>query len=77
VKIRANPNGKQITRLLVLGTVSLMLANGTADDSVASRADRKHAATSPRVAATGEINEHTIRKRTVKTTREHSVQNAT
>lgn len=77
MKIRANPNGKQITRLLVLGAGSLMLANCTADDNVASRADRKHAATSPRIAATGEINEHTIRKRTVKTTREHSVQNAT
>lgn len=80
MKIRANPNGKQITRLLVLGAASLMLANCTADDNVASRADRKHAAASPRIAATGEIvlkKEHTIRKRTMKTTREHSVQNAT
>jgi rare lipoprotein A len=77
VKIRANPNVKQITRLFVLGAASLMLANCTAGDNVASRADRKHAATSPRIAATGEIApkyEHTIRKRAVKATREHSVQ---
>ena len=80
MNIRANPNSKPITRLLVLGAASLMLANCTADDNVASRADRKHAATSPRIAATGEIapkNQHTIRKRTMKTTREHSVQNPT
>jgi rare lipoprotein A len=31
-----------------------MLANCTTDDTVANRANRKHAATSPRVAATGE-----------------------
>ena len=77
MKIRANPNGKQITRLLVLGVASLMLANCTTDE-VASRADRKHASTSPRIIATGEVttkNEHIIRKRAVKVAREHSGQN--
>jgi rare lipoprotein A len=77
VKIRANPNRKQISRLVALGAASLILANCTTDDNVASRANRKHAATSPRVAATGEIapkNEHTIRTRTVKVTPEHIVQ---
>ena len=77
MKIKANPNGKQTTRLLVLGAACLMLANCTTDDNVASRANRKHAATSARIAATGEItprNENIVRKRVVKVTREHAVQ---
>ena len=77
MELRANPSGNQITRLLVLGAASLMLANCTTDDNVASRADRKHASTSPRIAATGEIapkSESIVRKRTVKVAREHAVE---
>ena len=73
----ANPNPRQIPRLLVLGAASLMLANCTTDDNVASRANRKHAATSPRIAATGEIapkTESIVRKRQVKVAREHAVE---
>lgn len=76
MRIPANPNGKQTTRLLVLSAAALMLANCTTDDNVASRASRKHAALSPRIAATGEVaprDENTVRKRTVKITREHAV----
>jgi len=77
MELRANPDGNQISRLLVLGAASLMLANCTADDNVASRASRKHAATSPLVTATGEIapkTESIVRKRTVKVAREHAVE---
>jgi len=31
MELRANPDGNQISRLLVLGAASLMLANCTAD----------------------------------------------
>jgi rare lipoprotein A len=77
VKIRANPNRKQISRLVVLGAASLILANCTTDDTVASRANRRHAATSALVNATGEIAPKTdsiVRKRTVKVVREHAVE---
>jgi peptidoglycan lytic transglycosylase len=77
MKIRANLSTNQIPRLLVLGATSLMLANCTTDDNVASRANRKHAATSPRIAATGEIapkTESIVRKRPVKVAREHAVE---
>jgi len=77
MELRANPDGNQISRLLVLGDASLMLANCTADDNVASRASRKHAAISPLVTATGEIapkTESIVRKRTVKVAREHAVE---
>ena len=76
MRFNANLKCGQITRLLGLGAASLMLANCTTDD-VASRADRKHAASSSRIAETGEVtvkNEKSIRKHTVKVTREHSVQ---
>ena len=55
-----------------------MLANCTTDDTVASRANRKHAATSPRLAATGEIvpkTESIVRKR-VKVAHEHPLEKA-
>ena len=77
MELRANPDGNQISRLLVLGAASLMLANCTADDNVASCASRKHAAISPLVTATGEIapkTESIVRKRTVKVAREHAVE---
>ena len=77
MELRANHNGNQIARLLALGAASLMLANCTTDDNVASRADRRHAATSSRIVATGEIapqSESIVRKRTVKVAREHAVE---
>ena len=77
MEFRAKSSGNQITRLLALGAASFMLANCTADDTVASRANRRHAAASPRIVATGEIapkSEHTIRKRAVKVTHEHAAQ---
>lgn len=77
MKIRANLSSNQVACLLVLGATSLMLANCTTDDTVASRANRKHAATSPRIAATGEVAPTTdsiVRKRTVKVVREHTVE---
>ena len=79
MKIRANLSIDQTTRLLVLGATSLMLANCTTDDTVASRANRKHAATSPLIAATGENapkTESIVRKRHVKIAREHAVEKA-
>ena len=77
MKIRANLSRSQIARLLVLGAASVMLANCTTDDTVASRANRKHAAASTRIAATGEIEPKTesiVRRRTVKVAREHAVE---
>ena len=76
MELRANPNGNQITRLLVLGAASLMLANCTTDDNVAGRTNRKHAAMSPRIAATGEIAPKTesIVRRRVKVAREHPLE---
>jgi rare lipoprotein A len=74
MRFNANLKCGQITRLLGLGAASLMLANCTTDD-VASRADRKHAASSSRIAATGEIAPRTdsvVRKRTVKIASEHA-----
>jgi rare lipoprotein A len=53
-----------------------MLANCTTDDTVASRANRKHAAASPQIAATGEIapkTESIVRKR-VKVARQHPLE---
>jgi rare lipoprotein A len=75
VKIQANLSIVRITRLLAAGTACLMLANCTTDDTVASRSNRKHAASSPRIAATGETapaSESIVRKRTVKVAREHA-----
>jgi rare lipoprotein A len=72
----ANPNRSQIARLLGLGAGCLMLANCTTDDTVASRANRKHAAASPQIAATGEIapkTESIVRKR-VKVARQHPLE---
>jgi rare lipoprotein A len=53
-----------------------MLANCTTDDTVARRANRKHAAASPQIAATGEIapkTESIVRKR-VKVARQHPLE---
>ncbi|MFY9686491.1 MAG: septal ring lytic transglycosylase RlpA family protein [Pseudolabrys sp.] len=80
MELRANPNGNRIMRLFALGAASLMLANCTTDDTVASRANRKHAASSPRIAATGEIapkSESIVRKPTVKVARAHVVEKVT
>jgi rare lipoprotein A len=77
VHIRANLCINHVTRLLALGATCLMLANCTNDDTVASRANRKHTASSPRIAATGEIaprSESIVRKRPVKVAREHAVE---
>ncbi|HET7803988.1 MAG TPA: septal ring lytic transglycosylase RlpA family protein [Pseudolabrys sp.] len=76
MKIQVSPNVNQITRLLVVGSASLVLANCTADN-IETRANHRHAAGSSRIAATGEITpktEHLIRKRTVKLTHEHAPQ---
>jgi peptidoglycan lytic transglycosylase len=76
MRFRASPNCSQMMRLLGLGAVCLMLANCTTDDTVASRTNRKHAAMSPRIAATGEIAPKTesIVRRRVKVAREHPLE---
>jgi rare lipoprotein A len=77
VKIRTNVSINHVMRLIALGAASLILANCTTDDTVASRANRKHAATSPRITATGDIappSESIVRQRTVKVAREHAVE---
>jgi rare lipoprotein A len=78
MKFCISPNRGRITRLLGLGAACLMLANCTTDDTVASRANRRHAAASQRIAATGEVapkTESIVRKR-VKVTHEHPLEKA-
>ena len=77
MELCANPTGK-IMRLLALGAASLILANCTTDN-VASRADRRHAATSSRIAVTGDPatrKETNIRRRTGQAAHESTVQKA-
>lgn len=76
MELPTNPSGNQIVQLLALGAASLMLANCTTDN-VASRASRKHAATSALIAATGETapkTESIVRKRPGKIARAHAVE---
>jgi rare lipoprotein A len=80
VKVRGNLSIVRNTCRLAVGTACLMLANCTTDDTVASRSSRKHAASSPRIAATGETapaSESVVRKRTVNVAREHAGEKVT